>query len=79
MKALLRVAPALLALALAAGHASAQPRTVPGQAQKDAVIRPPTPTDQPGPPSFVNMLALALIVGACVGAAIIPSKRGHQD
>ncbi len=70
---------ALIATALLVGDALAQPRNIPGQSQKDTTIRPPTPFDQPGPPSALNYIALALIVAACVGAALIPSKRGHQD
>ncbi|MBM4108183.1 MAG: hypothetical protein FJ255_05150 [Phycisphaerae bacterium] len=71
------LAVALLASVLCTGVALAQPRG--GTSAKDTTIRPPTPFDQPGPPSFFNLLGIALIVGLCVGAAVIPSKRGHQD
>lgn len=71
------VALALLASLLCTGMALAQPRG--GTSEKDTSVRPPTPFDQPGPPSFMNLLGLVVIIGLGVGAAIIPSKRGHQD
>lgn len=40
----------------------------------------PTPKKaDPEPPVLMGYLAIIIIVGAVVGANMIPSKRGHQD
>lgn len=42
-------------------------------------ITPPKPAKEESPPIVLNYLAAVVIVGAAVGACLIPSKRGHQD
>ncbi len=44
-----------------------------------AALRPPTPTQPDEPPVVWNYLAMTLVLGLACGAALIPSKRGHQD
>lgn len=61
-----------LVLSLAA-TASAQ------QAKKLALPKAPTAKVPDSPPVLMSYLFLIVIVGGAVGAALIPSKRGHQD
>lgn len=42
-------------------------------------IKAPTPSQPDDPPVVTNILAMVLVVGLACGAALIPSKRGHQD
>lgn len=51
------------------------------QAAKEAPVKlqPPTPGAPDTPPMVWNVLLSVVIIGLIVGAAMIPSKRGHQD
>ena len=42
-------------------------------------LTPPTPGKPDTPPALTNYLTIVIIIGAVVGASLIPSKRGHQD
>ena len=53
-----------------------QPATDPNAAKPPA---PPTPSKPDDPPLVMNYMTMILIIGAVVGANLIPSKRGHQD
>lgn len=52
-----------------------------GQAPKaeDVPLRPPNPSNPDKPPLIWNFLVIAVVVGLAGFAALIPSKRGHQD
>ncbi len=51
-----------------------------GQGEKKAeALRPPTPAKPDDPPLAMNYVTMALLIGLLAGAALIPSKRGHQD
>lgn len=56
--------------------AFAQPAT--GRPTEE-LLRPPTPLQQDKPPTIRTFITAIVIVGAVVGVALIPSKRGHQD
>lgn len=60
------------ALTLAAA-ANAQP------SKNLALPKAPTARIPDNPPVLMSYLFLLVIVGGAVGAALIPSKRGHQD
>lgn len=49
--------------------------------QNKALALPKAPTAKipDSPPVLMSYLFLLVIVGGAVGAALIPSKRGHQD
>jgi hypothetical protein len=49
------------------------------QEKKDAPLAPPQPGKPDEPPVVWNYLAIAVVLGLAGGAALIPSKRGHQD
>lgn len=43
-------------------------------------VRPPTPGGKSDTPPTLTLIGLTVILGgAIVAAALIPSKRGHQD
>ncbi|MCC6970923.1 MAG: hypothetical protein IT434_11960 [Phycisphaerales bacterium] len=44
-----------------------------------ALPKAPTAKIPDSPPVLMSYLFLIVIVGGAVGAALIPSKRGHQD
>jgi|GEM_PF-2528252 len=48
-------------------------------ASENERLTPPTPGKPDTPPAITNYLTIVVIVGAVVGASLIPSKRGHQD
>lgn len=60
----------MLALSRPAWAQSAQPKALPV---------PPKPTKMDDPPVIMPLLGLVLLTGMVVGAALIPSKRGHKD
>lgn len=51
----------------------------PSAAAQDTSLKPPAPTKEDTPPFIMPMLLTLLIAGGCIGANLIPSKRGHQD
>lgn len=54
--------------------------TVSAQPSKTlALPKAPTAKIPDNPPVLMSYLFLIVIVGGAVGAALIPSKRGHQD
>lgn len=68
---------AVVMVGAAAGSASA--RLAPQQ-QPQQKLQPPSPgKEDESRPIFAQYLVLVAIVGAAVGANLIPSKRGHQD
>lgn len=48
-------------------------------AQDADTLKPPPPTKEDNPPYIFPMLLMVVILAGCVGANLIPSKRGHQD
>jgi hypothetical protein len=77
-----KVALLALALLLGAGSALGQTTTASGGTdpnKKDNTIRPPTPTKPDEPPYVMTYLGGIVCVGLLALAALIPSKRGHQD
>lgn len=48
-----------------------------GQAAGD--VRPPVPGSTAEAPTIRTWLFVGLLSAACIGAVLIPSKRGHQD
>ena len=50
-----------------------------GAPKAPEVLKPPTPATPDSPPVIWNYLMLAVVIGLAGGAALIPSKRGHQD
>jgi hypothetical protein len=42
-------------------------------------LMPPTPSKQDNPTLILYYILAIVIVGACVGVMLIPSRRGHQD
>jgi hypothetical protein len=77
----LRPGAAALALVAAAMVVPALPSAALAQPAGEEVQRltTPLPTRADNPPTFINVLMMVIIVGGAVGAALIPSKRGHQD
>lgn len=61
-----------LVLSLAATASAQQTRNL-------ALPKAPTAKIPDNPPVLMSYLFLLVIVGGAVGAALIPSKRGHQD
>lgn len=51
----------------------------PALAQAAGDIKPPVPKGVPESPTIRSWVLVFLLAGACIGAALIPSKRGHQD
>jgi hypothetical protein len=47
--------------------------------KKDTTLRPPTPGKPDEPPLALTYIGAILMVGLLGFAALIPSKRGHQD
>jgi hypothetical protein len=47
--------------------------------KKEEPLRPPQPGKPEDPPKVWNYIFLTLAVGLVGFAALIPSKRGHQD
>ena len=81
-KTLGRFAAIGLALTLAGAPAFAQATTTAQNGQdpkKDNTLKPPTPSKPDDPPVVMTYLAVLLTIGLIAGAALIPSKRGHQD
>ena len=68
----------LVALMLAGSPALAQQAPNPN-APKDNTLKPPTPSKPDEPPLVMTYLGGLLCVGLIALAALIPSKRGHQD
>lgn len=60
-------------MTLAAGSALAQP------AKTLTLPKPPVAKVPDDPPVLMSYLFVVVIMGGAVGAALIPSKRGHQD
>lgn len=52
---------------------------LPAIAQQREAVSPPTPGKPDDPPYVMNILTMIIIVGLILGAAFMPSKRGHQD
>lgn len=75
-KGLLIAAVSLGAFAL---PAAAQFGTRPQDQQQVIAPRPPTPRTADRPPTIWMYMLAVVLGGAVVGAALIPSKRGHQD
>jgi len=72
-----RLAPRLALGAIAATlllGAMAAPATAQTQS-----VRPPAPGRTDDPPIIRTWILVGLLAAGCVGAACIPSKRGHQD
>jgi hypothetical protein len=46
---------------------------------KDTTLKPPTPSKPDEPPLVMTYVGGLLCVGLIALAALIPSKRGHQD
>lgn len=72
------VALALVAVMLGGVPALAQAPNNPN-APKDTTLKPPTPSKPDEPPLVMTYLGGLLCVGLIALAALIPSKRGHQD
>jgi hypothetical protein len=71
------VAAACLAVAGVASSSLAQPAPDPNAPPKPPA--PPTLGKPDEPPTVMSFLVMVLIIGAVMGANLIPSKRGHQD
>jgi hypothetical protein len=73
----------LTASALGAGllFASVAPAQVSGSGNRkqEERLMPPTPSKQDNPTLILYYVLALVIVAACVGAMLIPSRRGHQD
>ena len=54
-----------------------QPTTGPGAAP--VRINPPIPRKAEKPPTLINIFVMVALGAGIIGAAMIPSKRGHQD
>ena len=52
---------------------------LPAIAQQRQTVSPPTPGKPDDPPYVMNILTMIVIAGLILGAAFMPSKRGHQD
>jgi hypothetical protein len=68
---------AALCASMLSGSALAQSGT-PNDKSKDAALRPPTPS-KPDEIPVMTYIAAVLVFGLMGFAALIPSKRGHQD
>jgi hypothetical protein len=81
-KTLGRFAAIGLALTLASAPVFAQTTNAqggPDAKAKDNTLKPPTPSKPDDPPVVMTYLAVLLTIGLIAGAALVPSKRGHQD
>lgn len=69
------------ALGAALIFTSVAPAQVGGTANRktEEKLMPPTPSKQDNPTLILYYILALVIVGACVGAMLIPSRRGHQD
>lgn len=67
----------LVAVVLSGAPALAQ--QAPNGAPKDTTLKPPTPSKPDEPPLVMTYLGGLVCVGLIALAALIPSKRGHQD
>jgi hypothetical protein len=70
---------ALVALMLGVGGTPALAQPNNPNAPKDTTLKPPTPSKPDEPPLVMTYLGGLLCVGLIALAALIPSKRGHQD
>ena len=73
-----KMAMVALAVVLGVGPAALGQPSPQGEKKVEA-LRPPTPTKPDDPPAAMSYITMALLIGLLVGAALIPSKRGHQD
>ncbi|HYF14394.1 MAG TPA: hypothetical protein VD971_04895 [Phycisphaerales bacterium] len=70
----------ILGACLCALLASAQPADAQNRHVAPAEpIKAPTPGRPDTPPTVMSILLAVVLVGLIFGAALIPSKRGHQD
>ncbi len=69
---------AVMAAPLAMGQSTA-PSNQNDPNKKDTTLRPPTPTKPDEPPLAMSYVGAVILVGLLGFAALIPSKRGHQD
>lgn len=73
----------MLALGMSGAAVLAQSTTTAASGQTDAKknepLHPPTPSKPDEPPLVMTYLGAIVTVGLLAGAALIPSKRGHQD
>jgi hypothetical protein len=76
LRALRRSLPALLLSVLTV---CVPPALGQGTKPQDLPLRPPNPSTPDQPPVIWNFLVIVLVVGLAGYAALIPSKRGHQD
>jgi hypothetical protein len=58
---------------------SALAQGTPNDKTKVEALRPPTPSKPDEPPLALTYISAILVVGLVGFAALIPSKRGHQD
>lgn len=49
------------------------------QPKKEEPLKPPSPSKPDDPPIVWNYMGIVVVVGLAGLAALIPSKRGHQD
>ncbi|HYE60774.1 MAG TPA: hypothetical protein VD997_02160 [Phycisphaerales bacterium] len=66
----------LVALFVGVAAPSALAQTEP---KKHESLKPPAPNKPDDPPIVWNYMAIVVVVALAGGAALIPSKRGHQD
>ena len=70
----------LVVLAMVAGLViSVAPASAQTQPAAEEPLRPPQPGKPDDPPLVWNYLTMAAVLGLVGFAALIPSKRGHQD
>lgn len=69
-----RVAAGALALLVPMAHVLAQATPA-----APAPLKPPTPGAPDSPPVVLNILIAAVVIVVILGAAMFPSRRGHQD
>jgi hypothetical protein len=69
---------AALCTAMLAAPALAQNAPVDPAKAKEP-LKPPTPSKPDEPPLAMTYISAVLVVGLMAFAALIPSKRGHQD
>lgn len=46
---------------------------------QEGSLKPPAPLKEADPGFFMPIFSALVILAACIGANLIPSKRGHQD
>jgi hypothetical protein len=66
----------LLSVSVMTDTAAAQQQDT---AKKEETLKPPTPSKPDDPPAIWNYLTMATLIGMVALAALLPSKRGHQD